>query len=82
LLRKLGYQTFDSIVNEDYDKIQDPFKRMDEIINIIYSLNDRSHEDHVKILTVARPIMEHNQQHFLKPKVGRIHKLLTRLDYT
>jgi len=82
LLRKLGYQTFDSIVNEDYDKIQDPFKRMDEVINIIYSLNDRSHEDHVKILTVARPIMEHNQQHFLKPKVGRIHKLLTRLDYT
>ena len=82
LLKHLGYRTYGRVIREVYDKMDDPNKRMEELVNCVYSLCNRKDEDHVNIMTIIKEDLEYNQKLFLSPKVSRIQNLLQRLDYT
>jgi len=81
LLHHLGYKTFNKVVDEKYDKIQDPYSRMDELINVSYSLAIRPHRDQMNIIRLVKETVEFNQNRLLSPKHGRIMNLLNRLEY-
>jgi len=81
LLKHLGYKTFKNVIKETYDNIDDSAKRMHEILNVVYSLNNRPDADHQQIMGMLKETLEYNQKTFLAPKVGRLQGLLQRLDY-
>lgn len=81
LLKYLGYKTFSSVLEENYDNITDPQERMCELIKIINSIVHTSHEDHVKIQKNLSGILQHNQNHFLAPKAARLNNFLDKLKY-
>ena len=81
LLKHLGYKTFDSVIQEDYDVIQNPQERMEAVLKSAYVLHNTSHKHHMRIQQQLKPILEYNQRHFLAPKTGRIKNFLSQLEY-
>ena len=59
-LRDLGYKTFNTLWDEDYDDIVDEKKRMSAIVDLVVSLNSR--KDFVELIKSCRGIVEHNFQ--------------------
>ena len=57
-----GFETFESIWSEEYDTIIEPKDRMIEVCRTIDYLNN---SDIKAIFSDAKPILEHNQEHFL-----------------
>ena len=58
-LRKLGFKTFDGIIDESYDLIEDPRVRFDLAFEQIEYLITQPQEE---ILSSIKDIVEHNQQ--------------------
>ena len=61
-LRELGYKTFHTLWNEDYDNILDERLRMKAIVDLVISLSKR--EDFKEMVESCRDIVEHNFQLF------------------
>ncbi len=61
-IRSYGFETFESIWSEEYDTIIEPKDRMIEVCRTIDYLNN---SDIKAIFSDAKPILEHNQEHFL-----------------
>lgn len=59
-LRNLGFQTFDGIIDESFDTIDDPRDRMDRILDIVDHLCSG---DMSSFLDACEPICKYNQQH-------------------
>jgi len=81
LLKDLGYRTFSEVIKEDYDKIIDHKDRMSQLLKSSFDLSNLSHKHHIRIQTIINQTLQHNQRHFLSPKVNRINQLLKELDY-
>jgi hypothetical protein len=63
-LRDYGFRTFDSIWNETYDTIEDPYQRMQAIIRTmreIIAWSDVQRRDNVQLMA---QIADHNHKHF------------------
>lgn len=60
VMRHIGYKTFGNIINEDYDKEEDDYKRMLMIIDEINRLSTLSDYELSKFLDEARKITEYN----------------------
>ena len=60
LLKNLGFETFSSYINEEYDSIEDPAKRMSAIETEIENYVNKSNDEIKNILKDATPILEHN----------------------
>lgn len=58
-LRRLGFKTFNGIIDESYDLESDPAKRFDMVIEQMNYLINSSQE---QILQSIKPIVEHNKQ--------------------
>lgn len=58
-LRRLGFKTFDGIIDETYDTIADNDLRFDLALKQMHWLIDQSQEE---ILAKIRPIVEHNKR--------------------
>lgn len=58
-LRKLGFKTFDGIIDEGYDTVEDHQQRFKQAIDQVQYLCT---QDQVNILEKIKPIVEHNQQ--------------------
>lgn len=61
-LRNLGFQTFENILNEDYDLIVDDEQRYKAAFKQVRWLCD---QDQSLILDKAKPILEHNYNHIM-----------------
>lgn len=59
-LRKLGYRTFDGIIDESYDDIMDDNKRMQALINEVKRLCNLSDSELLDFRNKALEIVEHN----------------------
>lgn len=59
-LKNLGFKTFSSYINEEYDSIEDPAKRMSAIETEIENYVNKSIDEIKNILEDATPILEHN----------------------
>lgn len=81
-MRKLGFQTFGSIIDESFDDIIDHQQRIQRVSDII---SDLAEQDLVSFLQACEPICKYNQQHFLEqaPQIGRsfAKKFLDFLDH-
>lgn len=81
LLKHLGYKTFDSVLDEEYDTINNHQHRMQDALKSAFTIINTSHNAHIKIQQQLKPILEYNQRHFLAPKAGRIKNFLSQLEY-
>lgn len=63
-LRRYGFQTFDSVWNEDYDLETDDDLRLQKIAVLLKDLDNQSPRELQKIYQATRPLLEHNYQHF------------------
>jgi len=75
-LRDLGYRTFDSVLDNTYDRIADNTQRWlrlrDAIQQAQHRLADR--------FEAARSDIEHNQQLFVAPKTQRLNTLVRKIN--
>ena len=64
-LRDLGYETFNDVIDESYDHIEDPDRRMKLLVEVALRLIDMTDKQHIRMMTKIKPVLEHNQQVFL-----------------
>ena len=60
MMQNIGYKTFGSIINEDYDKEENDCKRMEMIVDEIKRLCNLSETELYEFLTEAKKITEYN----------------------
>jgi hypothetical protein len=63
-LRSYGFKTFDGVIDESYDLIQDPDLRIEAVVQQLAwycGLSDKEKQD---IIYALEPIIEHNFRHF------------------
>jgi len=63
-LRDYGFQTFDTVWDESYDTVQDPYDRMQAILKVMHDITawtDSQRQKNIKSMAV---IVAHNQKHF------------------
>jgi hypothetical protein len=75
-LRDLGYRTFDSVLDNTYDRVQDNTKRWQRLCEAIQQSQHRMADR----FEAARADIEHNQQLFLSNKANRLNTLITQLN--
>lgn len=63
-LKDYGFQTFDTVWDESYDMIQDPYKRMCAIIAIMHDISNWSDAQWKTHGQRMKQIVDHNQKHF------------------
>lgn len=63
-LRSYGFQTFGSLWDESYDHETDDLLRMQRITNLVRDLDRMTTQELHSLYNQARPIVEHNFQHF------------------
>lgn len=77
-LRRLGYQTFDSLLDNDYDNEQDNTQRFIQTLRCLEKLNAQDlHSFYIK----CRDQIIHNQELFLASKYERLKQLADKLNY-
>jgi hypothetical protein len=62
-LRRLGFRTFDPIIDESFDTIDDPTDRLARVVAVT---RDTCGQDMLQFMTAAEPICKYNQQHLLE----------------
>lgn len=61
-LRELGFKTFDGIIDESYDNIEDPRQRFAAAMEQFRLLCDQYHQYHERIMPEIQAITDHNYQ--------------------
>jgi hypothetical protein len=77
-LRSFGFKTFDSIIDEGYDDIEDDVARWSAAFDQVKWL---SQQDHAGILTQAKPILDHNHHRlyqFRQEKFDEMQNMIVR----
>jgi len=80
LLRRLGYKTFESIIDNSYDDITDTTKRWDAAINLTLDLISLNNKQLREIYMACKSDILHNQELFLSNKKDRVLKLLRDIN--
>lgn len=65
-LRELGFITFESVIDESYDSIEDHHERMAEIKKQIDFLANKNYSWHYNTYLELLPILEHNRETYQK----------------
>jgi hypothetical protein len=79
ILRTMGYETFSTYINEEYDNEPDPEKRLNMIITEIDRLNKLSNDDMKNLVYDLKDILIHN---VLNMKKRRNHIMVETELYT
>ena len=78
-LRDLGYQTFDPLIDETYDTIEDDDIRMEHIVNELNRLCNLSDSELIAFTNNVKDIVEHNYNHFRNTSDYRVTKNVVEL---
>jgi len=62
VMKRLGFKTYSDFWSEDYDKIQDPVDRLDEVIKVLKGLCELTIEQRKEMFNEMKPILKFNQQ--------------------
>jgi hypothetical protein len=62
-LRNLGFRTFDPIIDESFDRIDDPTDRLARIVAVT---RDTCDQDMLQFMSAVQPICKYNQQHLVE----------------
>jgi len=63
-LRDYGFQTFDTVWDESYDTVQDPYDRMQAILEVMHDITAWTDLQRQKNIKSMAEIVAHNQKHF------------------
>jgi hypothetical protein len=63
-LKRYGFKTFESVVDETYDTIEDPVKRMHAVIDVMNTINKWSVFEREEKMLQIKKIVEHNRNYF------------------
>jgi len=63
-LKSYGFKTFDGIIDETYDTIVDPAKRLESVINTMKTISSWTNDERRLKMKQLYKIAEYNQQHF------------------
>ena len=79
-LKSYGFKTFDSVIDETYDTIQDPDLRTQAVVKQLYWYCNLSPGEKTDVIKQLEPIIQHNFDHFY----GEFRHIITRelLDNT
>ena len=79
-LKSYGFKTFDSVLDESYDLIQDPDQRTEAVVRQLHWYCNLSPDEKTDIMRAIEPIILHNFHHFY----GEFRHIITRelLDNT
>ena len=72
-LRRYGFKTFDGIIDESYDLIQDDDARIDAVVKQMKWYCNLSQEEKSRVIERLAPIVEYNFQHFY----GKFKEIIT-----
>ena len=76
-LRKLGYRTFDNVIDNSYDLIENNTQRWQQTLHAIQQIHE---QDMNAWFQRCQTDIIHNQQLFLSSKYARLNSLLERLN--
>ena len=62
-VRNMGFKTFDGIIDESFDQIDNHQQRMDRIIQVV---GDLCQQDLPAFLAACKPVCKYNQQHLVE----------------
>jgi hypothetical protein len=74
-LRALGYRTFDPVIDESYDMIEDNYQRWQRALEQLVTLQ---RADHRAVYAELAPVLAHNRQHLLAAE-SRAHSAVQAL---
>jgi hypothetical protein len=79
-LKSYGFKTFDSVIDESYDTIQDNDLRTESVVRQLYWYCNLTPDEKTDIIQQLEPIIQHNFDHFY----GEFRHIITRelLDNT
>jgi len=63
-LRSYGFKTFDPIIDENYDTIKDPEKRLNAIVRAMQQVSNWTNSERIENLARLQEIADHNCRHF------------------
>ena len=72
-LKSYGFKTFEGIIDESYDDIQDNDARIDAVVKQIKWYCNLSQEEKSRVIEAIAPIVEYNFQHFY----GKFKEIIT-----
>lgn len=78
-LKEYGYKSFDPWIDESYDNIRNPEKRMDAIVEEIKRLCSLTDDQYVQWQQAIAPVVDYNRLHFFKNKSFGIPKNISHL---
>jgi hypothetical protein len=90
-LKSYGFRTFESVWDESYDSIPDPYKRLENIIKTMKTISQWDPETRTKKLQQAQDIADYNKAHFFSESffnlvnselVQNLREGLTKLVFT
>lgn len=73
-LKSYGFKTFDSVIDESYDDIQDPDQRIDAVVDQLNWYCNLTDAEKLDVAEKLEPIIEHNFHHFY----GEFRHIITR----
>lgn len=79
-LRDLGYRTFDHVLDNRYDAIEDTTERYECLMYMLDNLFSYGHQTMHNLYLACRDDILHNQQHFLASKADRLNNLLGKFQ--
>jgi len=79
-LKSYGFKTFDSVIDESYDLIQDNDLRTEAVVNQLHWYCNLTPGEKIEVIQQLEPIIQHNFDHFY----GEFRHIITRelLDNT
>ena len=79
-LRELGYQTFDGIIDESYDNIEDTELRFNTVLKLIKSINQMPMATVHELYRMSQDIIQHNSEILQSDLTTRSKQVLDRLS--
>ena len=77
-LRRIGYRTFDSVIDNSYDDIEDNTERWHRLLQTVEKINNEP--DMQAWFERCRPDFEHNQQMFMARCSQPLNSLIEELE--
>lgn len=63
-LRDYGFQTFGDLIDESYDTVKDPVRRLQAIAGVMHDIARMPVAQRLKLYQAMQTVAKHNQQHF------------------
>jgi hypothetical protein len=81
-LNNLGYKTFASVINEDYDSYETPEERFKAFLKEIHRLSNKTYTELSRDIDKLYDILEHNKEHIKKLRVETTDKIFNAINHS